>query len=322
MEISENKFISLIRKFGLKNNRVVRGIGDDGAVIDLEDGRYVCVQDAMAEHIHFEFSFMDPYYVGKKALYSNISDILAMGAQPMFYLVTTGIPPHMTSNELLKLYRGMMKAATEFGVTLLGGDTVACAHDFFIDISVIGRVIARHYFGREKAKSGDYIAVTGKLGEAAMGLKILKENGNARGFKNCIDRFLSPAPPLALWKELVKNDITDAVMDISDGLLMDLSRMMQESKKQARIDLDLVPMPNQLKKKGLENLALSGGEDYQLLFTFRPEKLPAVKNMTSNGGALTVIGRVTKGKGVRVFSGAREITGLTMGFDHFRRKSE
>ncbi|MHB8108548.1 MAG: thiamine-phosphate kinase [Syntrophorhabdaceae bacterium] len=322
MDISENTFISLVRKFGRKNSRVVRGIGDDGAVIELDGGQYVCVQDAMAEHIHFEFSFMDPYYVGKKALYSNISDILAMGAEPMFYLVTAGIPPHLTSNELLKLYRGMDKAAREFRLTLLGGDTVATAHDFFIDISVIGKVAANKYFGREKAKAGDYIAVTGKLGEAARGLRALKENGDTKGLKSCITRFLSPKPPYPVWKELVKNDITDVMMDISDGLLMDLSRMMEESGKQARIDLDHVPMPARLKKDGLEDLALSGGEDYQLLFTFRPQKLRSVRAMIGRGSAITVIGQVMPGKGVKVFRDSTEVAGLGMGFDHFRRTSE
>ena len=231
MEISENKFISLIRKFGRNNKRIVRGIGDDGAVVELDRGQYVFVQDAMVEHVHFEFSFMDPYFVGKKALYSNISDILAMGAEPAFYLVTTGISPGMSSKDMVRLYKGMDRAAREFGLTLLGGDTVAAKTDFFIDISVIGKLVGKSYYGRDKARPGDHIAVTGKLGQAAMGLKALQEMGVKQGMKACVDRFLSPRPPYAVWKDLVKNDITDVMMDVSDGLLMDLTRMMAESRK-------------------------------------------------------------------------------------------
>lgn len=300
----------------------MRGIGDDGAVVDLGRGRYVFVQDAMVEHTHFEFSFMDPYSVGKKALYSNISDILAMGAEPEFYLVTTGIPADMSSNDMVSLYKGMDRAAHEFGVTLLGGDTVASKGGFFIDISVIGKLVGDTYYGRDKAKAGDHIAVTGKLGQAAMGLKILQGSEEAQGMKGCIRRFLSPKPPYAVWKDLVKNDITVVMMDISDGLLMDLERMMAESKKQARIDLERVPMPRYLRQKGLERLALSGGEDYQLLFTFPEKKMPAVSTLSEKIGGITVIGRVFDGRGVRVFHNGKEMDmpGRT-GFDHFGRRS-
>ena len=322
MEISENSFISLVRKFGRKNKRIVRGIGDDGAVVNLDRGQYVFVQDAMVEHVHFEFSFMDPYFVGKKALYSNISDILAMGAQPAFYLVTTGISPEMSSKDMYRLYQGMDRAAREFGVTLLGGDTVATKTDFFIDISVVGKLIGKRYHGRDKAKAGDHIAVTGKLGQAAMGLKTLQAEDSRRGMKSCIDRFLSPKPPYAVWKELVTNDITDVMMDVSDGLLMDLSRMMSESNKEARIDLERVPMPRSLRGCGLEHLALSGGEDYQLLFTFPEKKMPAISRLSEKKAGITVIGRVFNGKGVRLFSNGKEVElPDTTGFDHFGGRS-
>ena len=317
MEISENNFITLVRKFAGKSNSIVRGIGDDGAVTDLSAGQYVFVQDAMAEHVHFEFSFMDPYFVGKKALYSNISDILAMGAQPVYYLVTAGIPAKLSSRDMVKIYRGMDRAAREFGVDLLGGDTVATARDFFIDISVVGKLASDKYFGRDKARSGDLIAVTGNLGEAALGLKVLKEGTPKKGMRGFIDRFLSPRPPYELWKELVKNDITDVMMDISDGLVMDLSRMMNESKKQASVYLEKVPMPGALRKSGLEDLAFAGGEDYQLLFTFPPDKLPGVEGMIQRGGKITIIGTVSSGRGVRVFRNGLEIKTPKQGYDHF-----
>jgi len=317
MEISENNFIKGIRKFSRRSNSVVRGIGDDGAVAELGAGQYVFVQDAMTEHIHFELSFMDPYYVGKKALYSNISDVLAMGARPLFYLVTAGIPAKITSGDMERMYRGMDRAAREFGVTLLGGDTVATTKDLFVDISVIGKLAAARYFGRDKARKGDLIAVTGKLGEAALGLRALKEGEDTKGLKGCISRFLSPRPPYALWKEIVKNDITDAMMDVSDGLILDLARMMDESRKQARIHWEKVPVPRPLRQRGLEDLAFGGGEDYQLLFTFPRDKLPVIEAMMQQGRAVTIIGEVTSGRGVRVYRQGSEITGPPRGYDHF-----
>jgi thiamine-monophosphate kinase len=317
MEISENNFIKGIRKFSRRSNSVVRGIGDDGAVAELGAGQYVFVQDAMTEHIHFELSFMDPYYVGKKALYSNISDVLAMGARPLFYLVTAGIPAKITSGDMERMYRGMDRAAREFGVTLLGGDTVATTNDLFVDISVIGKLAAARYFGRDKARKDDLIAVTGKLGEAALGLRALKEGGDTKGLADCIRRFLSPRPPYALWKEIVKNDITDAMMDVSDGLILDLARMMDESRKQARIHWEKVPVPRPLRQRGLEDLAFGGGEDYQLLFTFPRDKLPVIEAMMQQGRAVTIIGEVTSGRGVRVYRQGSEITGSPRGYDHF-----
>ena len=318
MEISENKLISRLRKFARKSNTIIRSIGDDGAVVDLPGGQYVFVQDAMVEHIHFEFSFMDPYHVGKKALYSNISDVLAMGAEPAFFLVTTGIPAKLSSQDILKVYRGMDRAAREFGAILIGGDTTATAGDFFIDVSVAGRLVSGNYFGRDKAKAGHLIAVTGKLGEAAYGLRALKEGTGGKNVKRCIDRFLSPTPPYAMWKELVKNDITDAMMDISDGLIIDLERMMDESKNAAHIHLEKIPMPNHFRQEGLEDLALAGGEDYQLLFTFPGSKLTGVNNMTHRGFAITVIGEVVPGRGVKLFHGGSEVKTARQGYDHFR----
>jgi thiamine-monophosphate kinase len=149
---------------------------------------------------------------------------------------------------------------------------------------------------------------------------VLKEGAPKKGMRGFIDRFLSPRPPYELWKELVKNDITDVMMDISDGLIMDLSRMMNESKKQASVHLEKVPMPGTLRKSGLEDLAFAGGEDYQLLFTFPPDKQPAVDGMIQGGHTITIIGKVSSGRGVRVFRKGREIETPRQGYDHFGSK--
>lgn len=317
MEISENKLISKIKTFEEKSDAVLRGIGDDGAVIQFPQGPYVLVQDAMVEHVHFEFSFVDPYHVGKKAVYVNISDVLSMGALPLYFLVTIGITSKMTSKDITRLYRGMRQAAKEFGAVMIGGDTTESKHDFFIDVSMVGRIITRTYLGRNKAKAGDLIAVTGFLGESAYGLHLFLEGKAPKGFNRFLKRYASPKPPYPVWKELMKHDITEAMMDISDGLVIDLGRMMTESHKGAVIHLEKLPIPAILRKKNKEMLALSGGEDYQLLFTFPEHKLETVNRITLQGHPISIIGEVLEGKGVRVLSGGKTFAVPVKGYEHF-----
>jgi thiamine-monophosphate kinase len=318
MEISENKLINRIRKFEEKSGAVLRGIGDDGAVVQLPAGPYVLVQDAMVEHVHFEFSFVDPYDLGKKAVYVNVSDILSMGALPLYFLVTIGLTPALTSKDISRLYRGMRQAAREFGAILIGGDTTESKNDFFIDISMMGKIITKSYLGRDKAREGDFIAVTGSLGESAYGLHLFKEGmGSDRGLKRFLKRYSSPKPPYPVWKELVKHDITRAMMDVSDGLLIDLGRMMTESRKGAIIHLEKLPIPSILRKDNKEIFALSGGEDYQFLFTFPKNKLETVQKITLKGNPISIIGEVIRGKGVKVLSKGKVLEIPVKGYEHF-----
>ena len=319
MEISENSLIKKLKKFGKTSDNVLRGIGDDGAVVTMSGGQYVFVQDAMVEHVHFEFSFLDPYYVGKKAIAVNVSDILAMGALPLYFLVTIGVPARMSSPDIEKLYKGMKDASRPYNIILLGGDTVG-ADSFFIDISMVGKLVTNKYLGRDKAREGDLIAVTGYLGEAAYGLHLLLNGIKEKGSGTCIKRFQDPRSPYGLWKELIKRDITVAMMDVSDGLIIDLERMMVESKKSARVDLENLPVPTILKKNGMEKLALTGGEDYQLLLTFSPKKLSQVKKLQEEGHKISIIGKVAKDRGVKLFKNSKEILLTEKGYQHFNGK--
>jgi len=315
--MSENKLVARLRKFGKTNAFVTRGIGDDGAVVEIPGGPYVFVQDAMVEHIHFEFSFVDPYDVGKKAVYINVSDVLSMGAEPLYFLATIAVPDHMTHKSIDRLYRGMSRAAKEFDILLLGGDTTGSRVDFFIDVSMVGRLVTDTYLGRDTAKTGDLIAVTGYLGESAYGLHVLQNGKKARGLYRFIKRYASPRPPFAVWKELIKSGITNAMMDISDGLLIDLERMMAESRKAARIHLECVPIPGILRREQKESLALSGGEDYQFLFTFPKDKRPVVAEMIERGLLISIIGEVLSGKGVEVYEKGRKTLVPLKGYEHF-----
>jgi len=317
MEISENQLISRIKAFEDKSGTVLRGIGDDGAVVKLPHGAFTLVQDAMVEHVHFEFSFVDPYDVGKKAVYVNISDVLSMGAVPLYFLVTIGIPPDMESKQITRLYRGMRQAGREFGAVMIGGDTTASKQDFFIDVSMMGKIITKNYLGRNKAKAGDLIAVTGPLGESAYGLHLFQKGKGTRNGKRFLRRYASPKPPYAVWKEIMKHDITTSMMDISDGLLIDLGRMMTESRTGAVIHLEQVPIPSLLKKQNMEILALSGGEDYQLLFTFPKRKKERVDEIIAQGHPVSIIGEVKTGKGVEVLAQGKAFEVPVKGYQHF-----
>jgi len=317
MEIPENRLIDKIRRFADRSRDVLRGIGDDGAVIKLSQGSYVLVQDAMVEHVHFKFSFTNPYDVGKKAVYVNISDVLSMGALPLYFLVTIGITPALTSKDIGRLYHGMRQAAREFGAIMIGGDTTESKSDFFIDVSMIGKLVTKTYLGRDRAKEGDLIAVTGSLGESAYGLHLLLEGKPTKGMSTFLKRYASPKPPYPVWKEIVKHDITRAMMDISDGLLIDLGRMMAESKKGAVIHLEKLPIPPLLRKKNKEVLALSGGEDYQLLFTFPKSRLKKIQRMIQQGYPISIIGEVQQGKDVTVLSQGKVYEAPEKGYEHF-----
>jgi len=316
MELTENELIARLKKFGNRRHSVIRGIGDDGAVVRVSRGNYVFVQDGLVEKIHFDLTFMNIYQVGKKAVYVNVSDILAMGALPLYFLITLGVPDRFHYRDIAQLYKGMEKAAREFNVTLIGGDTMATHNDLFIDVSMIGRVVSHHYYGRHMAQEGDLIGVTGYLGEGAFGLSLLKEHKDISPLNRFVRRYCTPAPPFTIWKELIKKNIPHALMDISDGLLIDLERMMEESNKKANIFFERLPIPRAIVIQKKEELALNGGEDYQLLFTFHRRKLPILKEMCKRGD-VSIIGEVVKGTGVALYKNGTLMNIKSKGYEHF-----
>jgi thiamine-monophosphate kinase len=317
VEITENRLIERISRFGRTTSAVLRGLGDDGAVIDLDKGAYVFVQDALVEGIHFDLAVEQLRHVGKKAVYVNVSDILAMGAEPLYFLVSLGIPKRIASAQIEDLYRGMNEAAKEFGAFLVGGDTTEAKEDFFIDLSMTGRLVVPEYLGRDKAAVGDLIAVTGCLGEAAYGLQLLKEAQRKKP-NRYTRRYAAPRPPLEVWKALVRAGIPKAMMDVSDGLLIDLERMMHESKARAIVHLEMVPVPAVLRRGGQEILSIVGGEDYHFLFTFDRSMSGEIESLRKTFPELSIIGEVVSGEGVALLDKGVERKATFLGYEHFR----
>lgn len=316
MEIAENRLLKRLARFGARGGDIVRGIGDDGAVLFLPEGKYVLAQDAVVEGTHFDFTLQRPFDVGKKAVYVNVSDILAMGATPLYFLVTIGVPPSMGAKTIEELYRGMGHAASEFHAALVGGDTTEAKGALFVDVSMVGRLVTREYLGRDKAQVGDFIGVTGSLGEAAYGLRLLKESPHTKP-NRFTRRYRSPKPPHDAWKALVDAGLPKAMMDVSDGLIIDLERMMEESRKAAVVHMERLPIPAAIVREGEEAFALGGGEDYQLLFSFDRGRTDEVEALKGQGVPLSIIGEVRRGRGVRLMEKGRERKVKVKGYEHF-----
>ncbi len=321
-----------------KDKSVLVGIGDDAAVINVGvTGRspLLVTTDSLIEDVHFRRDYQ-PEALGWKALVVNISDIAAMGGVPEHYLLSLGIPEGISVAYIDRFVRGMTEAAEEFGLSMIGGDTTSSPDKFYISVTVLGKG-SENVFLRKGARAGDVIFVTGTLGDSALGLKILEEQIRDSKFKiqgkklktqnsklkTIIERHLRPTPRVKEGIQLAKIGMVTSMIDISDGLLCDLGHICEESKVGARVRIDELPLSqgfNTLSAKygGIE-LALSGGEDYELLFTVRSKDVKSFMSMTE-GTKYTPIGEVLKERVVEVIGadGSRYLP-KSSGYEHFRR---
>ena len=283
-------------------NNFISGIGDDAALIKSRGQYQVATTDCLIENVHFKKKYLDWGALGWKALAINLSDIAAMGGTPKYALVSLTLPADTDADDVVNLYRGMLELAKETG-TIIAGGNLSGASEIGIHTTVVGDVPARaKVLLRSKAKKGDLIAVTGKLGAAAGGLKALE--GSFHPTRNdaeaLIKAFWYPEPRLDAGKVLVKCGIRCG-MDISDGLAGDLSHILESSKVGARIEAARVPVHASVAVLGFDGLklALTGGEDYELLFTGKKENIEKVAAELGGSEArpygVTVIGEITRG---------------------------
>lgn len=254
------------------HGHVLCGIGDDCAVLE-KDAKTVSLitTDVLVEGIHFDLNYFSFIDLGKKALSVNLSDIAAMAGSPVAAFVTLGIPKPVTESNIIDLYTGFSHVAGEFGVAIAGGDLSVSLGPFFVSLTVLGEAAKNAYKLRSAAIVGDGIYVSGNLGSAAVGLALCEkrrkvENSFVQAFKN-------PRPRLYLAKILADFPQVHAAIDLSDGLVQDLSHVMRASGVAAKLDLSAIPtepdfvaMCQKLKLDPVATL-LSGGEDYQLCFT-------------------------------------------------------
>ncbi|MBM4340581.1 MAG: thiamine-phosphate kinase [Deltaproteobacteria bacterium] len=326
-DIGEFGLIAKIRNWmATSRPEVVRSIGDDVAVIDMGQKALLLTTDILIEDIHFERSWTDPYRLGRKSLAVNISDIAAMGGTPKYFLISIGLPKRLPLSFTSLFYRGLKDEARRFQVDLIGGDT-SLSPKIIINICLIGEGKKGNILFRNGAKVGDDLYASGTLGDAALGLKILQDKGLRKKPKGLVNKHLSPTPRVELGQALAKKHIASAMIDISDGLLNDTNHILEESKVGAQLWEDRIPLSTlyrrwaQTYSKAPYQIALSGGEDYELLFTASPQKRAKVSSLArSLNIPLTRVGEILPEKeGVHLIrKGGKEVKLPRLGFDHFR----
>ncbi len=259
---------------------------DDAAILDIPPGkRMVVTNDALAAGVHF-FADDWPRLIAKKALRVNISDLVAKGATPVGYLLTLGLEGGFEEKWVAGFAKGLGEDQAAFGIKLLGGDTFKAPGATTIAITGFG--ITENYCSRLGAKPGDHLFVTGTIGDAALGLKLIKGEIDSRLVekherKLLTDRYHLPQPAFMLARAI--GESASASMDISDGLVGDLEKLCHASKTGARVESDKIPLSSPVAKivqampRHLET-ALCGGDDYELLFAISPENLAAFDRAT------------------------------------------
>jgi thiamine-monophosphate kinase len=273
------------------------GIGDDCAAWKCTGKIQLATVDSMVEGVHFTIDTAGWREIGWKSLAINLSDIAAMGGIPRYVLINLALPPDTDADSVFQLYEGIIDLATQTKTAIVGGN-ISGAPQVSITITVIGESVDGKILKRSAAKPGDAIAITGWPGSAAGGLAMLIQKNkmskkDTAYFRNA---FLHPIPRLGEGQILAKNGISAAI-DTSDGLLSDLRHICEASKVSARIVTGDVPVHDFLKKnfkeKALE-MALTGGEDYQLIFTGKAEAIHKIKKLLEI--PVNIIGEITGGK--------------------------
>ena len=303
------------------------GIGDDAAVMHPR-GRteWVLTTDAFLENVHFLLRAHSAEDVGYKALARATSDLAAMGARPLYFLLNLALPLSCTAKWFDRFLEGMSRAARSFGLVLAGGDTTKSPLAA-INITVIGEVTPGRAVLRSGARPGNLVCVSGTLGEAELGLRLLQRGLQKRKkWKRLLRKHIHPEPRLALGEWLAKSGRATAMIDTSDGLSTDLAHICEASDVGAKVWANRVPkvsVPSDLRKLGLDplRLALDGGEDYELLFTV-PRRLGQHMPRAVHGVPITIIGEITRKKQNLLIDDAGRTKDLpAQGWDPFHKHS-
>ncbi len=321
----------LARRFSRSHPDVARGIGDDAAVMRISDATsQLLTTDLLAQDVHFDLRTATLQDIGYKAAVANLSDIAAMGGIPQAMLVAIAFPPHTAVRQVERLYQGMMEACRPHGVTLIGGDTSSSKHGWFIGITMTGTAASRRILYRSGARVGDELWVSGTIGDALAGLQLLGGRSarslTARYRKTLIARHRRPTARLALAQALASRGLATAAIDLSDGLSGDLAHICEESRVGAEVAAPLLPVSSALRAyaeathRPVTQLALQGGEDYELLFTASPSAHGSLIRLGRQLRCpLTRIGRITgRQLGQRLWLADGSITPMPrLSYEHF-----
>jgi thiamine-monophosphate kinase len=321
---------------------VTIGVGDDAAAVETGPLTLITT-DCLVEGVHFRREWAPPRLLGRKALTVNLSDIAAMAGVPRYATVSLSLPPDVPLKFVDGLYDGLLERGAESGVSIVGGNLSASWAELVIDVTLLGS--GDRILTRSGAKPGDLAVVTGQLGAAAVGLKLLNQGArltedgflestgvwtesSAEQVTRCLRAQLDPAPPLALTRALSEQDLVHAAMDISDGLSGDLQQICRESNLAAILIPDAVPVDSaalsleRARGGDARDLALHGGEDYQFLFAIPPDHMDGLKDLAVVWDLpLTVVGEFTEGPATVSVKMGETLKPLEwQSHDHFRRR--
>jgi thiamine-monophosphate kinase len=340
----ERTEISSLGEFGLidhltqnnetKNASTILSVGDDGAVIDHFGRQTVISTDLLLEGVHFDLSYTPLKHLGYKAVVVNLSDIYAMNATPTQIVLSIGFSNRFALETLNEFYDGVYAACEKYGVDLVGGDTTTSLRGFVISITAIGEVAPDKYVKRSGAKSGDLICVSGELGGAFLGLtllerekRIFEETGaqpDLEGQTYIVGRLLKPEARQDIVEYFAEEEITPTSMiDISDGLSSEIMHLCKQSEVGCVLYEDKFPFADEMKefayklKMDPTACALSGGEDYELLFTVPQSDYDQIKLNPS----ISIIGYITDaGEGKHLITrGGNKHPLVAQGWNHMKK---
>jgi len=298
----------LTKHIELTQESTVKGVGDDAAILNFKDEQVVVSTDLLLEGIHFDLAYVPLKHLGYKSIMVNLSDIFAMNAHPTQVLVSIGLSNRFSLEAIEEIYQGMNIACKRYGVDLVGGDTSASKQGLVISVTAIGKQSAEKITKRDTAQINDLICVTGDLGAAYMGLQLLEREKNVylsnpqiqpdlEGFDYIVERQLKPEARkdiIDLFQD--RNIIPTSMIDVSDGLASEILHLCKSSNVGVNIYEEKIPIdPMTYESARSFNLdptvcALSGGEDYELLFTIKQSDFDKIKNSPD----ISIIGHITQ----------------------------
>jgi thiamine-monophosphate kinase len=297
----------LTNNFDVKHNSTIKAVGDDAAVLDFQNKQVLVTTDLLIEGVHFDLSYMPLKHLGYKAVIVNLSDVYAMNGYASQITVSIAVSNRFPLEALEELYEGIHLACKTYNVDLVGGDTSSSTKGMLISVTAIGEIEKEDLVYRNTAKPNDLIVVTGDLGAAYLGLQVLERekqvfevNPNSQpdltNYSYLIERQLKPEARKDIIQLLKNLEVKPTSMiDISDGLSSEALHICTQSKVGCNIYEDKIPLDPQVISTCEEfelnstTIALSGGEDYELLFTISQEDFPKIKGNPH----LTVIGHIT-----------------------------
>ena len=350
---SSSSALSKLGEFGLisriadrvpVHESVITGIGDDAAVTALSAGMQLLTStDMLLEDVHFRRAWHDPYRLGRKSLAVSISDIAAMGGIPRWALLSLAIPPDLPLDFIDDFMRGFLAMAAENQVFLIGGDTCSSRSGLTLSVTIMGEQYPGLIVKRSGALPDDDIWVTGSLGDAALGLKLAEGRGCCASTGDIaptcssslphgpedpnvlLSRLLDPTPRVAVGRALAEAGLVNAMVDVSDGVLADFGHIAEQSGVGGCISIADLPLSADFRREAAAitaipcQLALSGGEDYELCFTAnRSSREKIIDCVKKCGIAVTRIGIVSSSPGVTVvYSDGTLYRAEADGFNHF-----